>query len=147
MTDLTLIPWDSLGIAAPLADAQELLVTQPIGGVKTQRRVTVAVMRAQLMKAGSRITLGSDGTISAASTIWWPSTGMPANAQGIDGDYDIDVLSGLLYQRRAGAWVGIGSLAGPPGAPGLNGVSGDIAMVTAADNAGVTQAGLTGRRA
>lgn len=71
---------------------------------------------------GDKGDKGDDGTDGAAGASVRTGTGAPAAGLGNDGDVYIDSATGDLYSKTGGAWAKTGSLKGPAGDDGDDGV-------------------------
>ena len=57
---------------------------------------------------------GPRGLQGGAGAQWYYSNGAPVELHN-DGDFDLDLDSGDVYQQQTGAWVIITNIMGPPG--------------------------------
>ena len=71
----------------------------------------------------SRIRVSLGGTQGPPGSWWYQGTGTPDPSLGRDGDFYLDVGTGDIYQRSAGAWVLVANMSGPPGDVGPPGTS------------------------
>ncbi|SEG56543.1 Collagen triple helix repeat-containing protein [Bryocella elongata] len=88
---------------------------------------------------------GPQGAPGANGAVWWTSSGAQSNGVGANGDLDLDIVGGNVYERIAGVWVLQGNLRGPQGATGAAGAMGPQGLTGATGPQGSTgPAGATG---
>lgn len=69
---------------------------------------------------------GETGATGAPGSQWYSSSGVPSTSTGINGDWNLDTVSGKVYQKAAGTWSIKGSVKGPTGATGDTGPAGMV---------------------
>jgi hypothetical protein len=65
--------------------------------------------------------IGPAGTPGTDGSMWYSAAGVPNNAWGVNGDYDLNTTNGDVYKKVSNTWGIVGNIKGPPGAAGANG--------------------------
>ena len=59
------------------------------------------------------------GVAGLPGSTWYEQAGAPGPGVGVPGDFDLDVVTGDVYQKSPGnIWVAVGNIKGAPGTPG-----------------------------
>lgn len=91
-------------------------------------------------EGGEEVDISSTASLSASR--WYTGEGSPASDLGNGGDFYLNKLTNVYFQKTAGGWVEDGSLGGPTGPTGAAGNAGATGPI---GNAGATgSAGPTG---
>ncbi|MEI6558285.1 MAG: hypothetical protein WCO00_07730 [Rhodospirillaceae bacterium] len=73
---------------------------------------------------------GATGPSGAAGSVWHSGSGAPSVATGVNGDWYLNIATGDVYTRAAGAWgSAAGSIRGATGATGASGAAGAAGSV------------------
>ena len=110
-------------------------------GIEGGNGITVTLMDADGSPntSGSIIRItgsGMGGGSGEAGSIWFTGEGAPASGLGAETDLYLNTLNGQYYQKGTTVWVLKGTLAGPTGAAGAQGVAGPKGDTGAAGVAG-----------
>lgn len=124
---------DQLPVAAQaVATADELPISQLIGAGRVTGKTTIGALLA-VLAASAMLPVGI-----------LVGQGPPTGATGTDGWSYVNAATGDLWQRAAGVWSKIGSLAGPQGTQGTPGPTYSIAgLPTASTIAGTDLVGIS----
>lgn len=114
-----------------LHEAQPAVATARGGFVIRDRSNQSLVFNVRTLTAEGFAALPDQEGVAQGGSVWHNGDADPAVELGIDGDYYLRNTTGAYFQKVEGAWVGRGSLLGPPGdqgdpgAPGLPGDQGE----------------------
>lgn len=82
---------------------------------------------------------------TAGGSTWHETNGPPSSSLGVNGDFDLDGITGNVYQKTGGAWTVVANIKGPTGATGATGATGSTGATGPVGPTGPTgPAGSTG---
>ena len=67
---------------------------------------------------------GPQGNPGTPGSVWREGSGAPSDSLGVDGDYYLNVATGDVYLKAAGAYTIVGNIEGPQGPTGATGPTG-----------------------